>query len=118
MLTQVSDEIRKYLRIYTDFEQLELDVDKWDERGQRELYYDNDKVLELEECDDLVALLHKIQDGVKFFKAHLNDFLKADVYLRRYENLRERLTTMVSNLILKTIKEALQKINLKLTNYQ
>ena len=56
----------------------------------------------------------KIQDTVKFFKANLTEYKKAEVYLRRYENLRERVVTMVSNWIGKTIKEALQKINLRI----
>ena len=51
---------------------------------------------------------------MKFFKANLTEFKKAEVYLRRYENLRERVLTLTSNLVLKTIKEALQKINLKI----
>ena len=117
MLTEVATEIRRHLLFYDDFEQMELDVDAWDERGQKELYYNNDAILDENEIKVLVLLLHKIQDSVKFFKAHLNDFLKAEVYLKRYETLRERLTALVCNLVLKVIKESLQKINLKLTQH-
>jgi hypothetical protein len=48
----------------------------------------------------------------------LSDYLKADVYLKRYENLRERVLLMVSNLVLKTMKEALQQINVKIVKMQ
>ena len=66
-----------------------------------------EKILTHENCQELITLMLKIQDTVKFFKANLTEYKKAEVYLRRYENLRERTVTMVSNWIGKTIKEAL-----------
>jgi hypothetical protein len=86
-------------------------VDKWDKKIVSQNY---ETILDDAQCTDLVATLLKIQDTVKFFKAHLLEFKKGDVYLRRYETLRERIVLLSTNLVLKTIKEALQKINLKL----
>ena len=97
---------------------MELDVDVWEHRYQNELLYNEEKFLNTEECESLVDLLHRIQGSVKFFKAHLNDFQKAEAYLKRYEVLKERLTTLVCNLVLKVIKEALQKVNLTLVALQ
>ena len=112
MLTQVSQEISQHLKYYTDFEEIELQVDKWDDMAGKKGWYD--KILSPEHCSELIGLMLKIQDTVKFFKANLTEYKKAEVYLRRYENLRERVVTMVSNWVGKTIKEALQKINLRI----
>lgn len=40
------------------------------------------------------------------------------MYLRRYENIRERLLTIVNNLVMKTIKESFQTINLQILKEQ
>ena len=60
-----------------------------------------------EQCCQIISLLHQIQDIVKFFKANLAEYQKAEEFLRRYENLRERTLAIVQNLVMKTIKEAL-----------
>ena len=104
MLISVSNEISSHLKYYTSFEETELLVDKWDNFVIKSSY---EKTLNEKECQDIIELLHRIQDTVKFFKAHLAEYKKAEVYLRRYENLKERIITIVSNLVMKTIKEAL-----------
>lgn len=104
MLTSVSNEISTYLKYYTDFEEIELKVDNWDTSIESTNY---DTVVSEDQCAEIIGVLLKIQSTVKFFKANLTEFKKAEVYLRRYENLRERVLTLTSNLILKTIKEAL-----------
>lgn len=67
-------------------------MDKWDNQIVRNSYEDK---LDTEQCMSIIQLLHKIQDIVKFFKANLADYQKAEEYLRRYENLRERTLAIV-----------------------
>jgi len=83
---------------------MELEVEKWDTLIAQKNY---EIILEEGQCADLVRLLLSVQENVKFFKANLTEYKKADVYLRRYENLRERVVNLTTNLVLKTIKEAL-----------
>jgi hypothetical protein len=104
MLQTVSTQINSHLRYYTGFDALEKQANKWEDLIIKTNY---EIVLEKEDCDQIISLLLQVQDIVKFFKAHLLDYKKADVYLRRYENLRERVLTLVNNLAVKTIKEAL-----------
>jgi hypothetical protein len=92
MLNSVSKEIGAHLKYYTEFEEIELEVDKWDNQIVRNSY---EKILNEKDCLIIIGLLHKIQDTVKFFKANLAEYQKAEIYLRRYENLRERTLAIV-----------------------
>jgi len=83
---------------------MEITVDNWDNIIASTNY---ETIINEEQCLEIIQVLLQIQTTVKFFKANLQEFKKADIYLRRYENLRDRVLTLVSNLILKTIKEAL-----------
>ena len=73
MLISVSNEISSHLKYYTSFEETELLVDKWDNFVIKSSY---EKTLSEKECQDIIELLHRIQDTVKFFKAHLTEYKK------------------------------------------
>ena len=57
MLTSVSNEIQTYLRYYTDFEEIELKVDKWDNSIESTNY---ETVVSEEQCNEIISVLLNI----------------------------------------------------------
>ena len=57
MLNSVSKEIQAHLKYYTEFEEIELEVDKWDNQIVRNSY---EKILAEKDCLVIIGLLHKI----------------------------------------------------------
>lgn len=54
MLRSVSNEIRSHLRYYTDFEELQLKVDKWDTTIYKQF---QEIVLSEDECHEIIKLM-------------------------------------------------------------
>ena len=65
----------------------------------------------MENPKELVLVLLKIQRGQSFFKENF-DFKKADIFLRRFENLRDLALEKINLKTLKVIREANSENNL------
>ena len=58
----------------------------------------------MEDPKELLQILSKIQEGIAFFKANF-DYKKADIYLRRFEGLRQKALEKINFKVIKVLKE-------------
>ena len=96
MLTKVTREIERSLQHYKDYE---------------ECYRILNHQQLMENPKELVLVLQKIQRGQSFFKENF-DFKKADVFLRRFETLRDLALEKINLKTLRVIREANSENNL------
>jgi len=98
MLKAVLREIENTQQFYNDYEDC-----------QNLLYHSQI----MDDPENLIQLLHRVQDGIDFFKGNI-DYKKAEVYIRRFESLKEKILEKVNFKILKVLKDTNIEINLAL----
>lgn len=58
----------------------------------------------MEDPKELLQILNKIQGGIAFFKTNF-DYKKADIYLRRFEGLKQKALEKINFKVIKVLKE-------------
>lgn len=102
MLTRVVREIEKNMQAYKDYEECTRIL----QHSQL-----------MEQPTELIQVLKKIDRGWEFFKKNW-DFKKADVFVRRFETLRDNALEKVNLKILKIMREANSENNLRVVQSQ
>lgn len=98
MLTRVVREIEKNLQHFKDYEECSRIVS-------------HPQIME--QPKEMISVMSKIQKGIEFFREHL-DFKKADVQLKKFENLRQTvLESKIYIKITKILRDANSECNLR-----
>jgi hypothetical protein len=96
MLTKVVREVERNLQMYKDYEECTRVM--------------NTSQI-LDQPKELVAIMHKIERGISFFRENF-EFKKAELYLRRFEGLRHQV--LESKFLLKIVK-IMRELNSEIT---
>ena len=67
----------------------------------------------MEDPKELLQILSKIQSGIAFFKANF-EYKKSDVYLRRFDTLKQKALEKINVKVLKVLREVNSDINLRI----
>lgn len=96
MLTKVVREVERNLQMYKDYEECTRIM--------------NTSQI-LDQPKELVAIMHKIERGISFFRENF-EYKKAELYLRRFEGLRHQV--LESKFLLKIVK-IMRELNSEIT---